>query len=263
MPDFPIRPGRRYLVIACEIFFREASAAAARSPDVVDLHFLPKSLHDIGETAMSARLQGAIDERLASYPAEGKPDAVVMLYGLCNNGIRGLRAPVPLIAPRGHDCITLLLGSRARFEAHFAEEPATFYRSPGWIERDSDPDANPASITSRLGITRDYDRLVEEYGEDNAAFLMETMGNWMKHYRRLSLINTGLGPVDDYRRASRAQADKEGWRFEEIAGDTGLIDRMLAGIWNDDEVLVVRPGETIATSNDAGLITAVPGAGPA
>ena len=43
----------------------------------------------------------------------------------------------------------------------------------GWIERDSDPDANPASVTARMGITHDYTKLVEQYGEDNAEFLMD------------------------------------------------------------------------------------------
>lgn len=256
MVDRPTAAARRFLVISCEIFFREASAAAAAGANVIDLRFLPKSLHDVGCTSMSARLQAAIDEGLAGYPEGGGPDAVILLYGLCNNGIGGLRAPVPLVVPRAHDCITLLLGSRQRYEAYFAANPATFYRSAGWLERDSDPNANPASVTSRLGITQDYAKLVEEYGEDNAEFLMETMGNWMKHYRRLALIDTGVGPIETYRRQCREQAEKEGWAFEEVAGDTTLIERLFDGRWDAAEVLVLAPGTRIAISNDGDLIRA-------
>ena len=185
---------KRLLAIGCEVFCREAAAAIAQSPCIVDIEYMPKSLHDIGEGPMSARLQSHIDLALASRPREVWPDAIVLLYGLCNNGVRGLHAPVPIVIPRAHDCITLLLGSRTRYDQHFQANPGTFYRSPGWIERDSDPDANPASVTSRLGITHDYAKLVEKYGEDNARYLMETMGDWLKHYHRLCLIDTGVGP---------------------------------------------------------------------
>ena len=179
-----------------------------------------------------------------------------MLYGLCNNGVRGLHAPVPIVIPRAHDCITLLLGSRTRYDQHFQANPGTFYRSPGWIERDSDPDANPASVTSRLGITHDYAKLVEKYGEDNAKYLMETMGDWLKHYRRLSLIDTGVGPYEDYRRICREQVKAYNWTYDEIAGDAVLIRKLLNGEWDDEEFLVLAPGQTAVASNDPRVICA-------
>ena len=156
---------KRLLAIVCEVFHREACAAAAQSRLRVDFEFLPKSLHDIGEEAMSARLQATIDHALQTRSADEQPGAIVLLYGLCNNGICGLHAPVPLVVARAHDCITLLLGSRERYEAHFAAHPGTFYKSPGWIERDSDPNDNPASVTSRLGLSRNYAELVEQFGQ--------------------------------------------------------------------------------------------------
>ena len=205
---------------------------------------------------MSARLQSSIDKAMAEREDDNRPDAIVLLYGLCNNGICGLHAPVPLVVPRAHDCITLLLGSRQRYEAHFTANPGTFYKSPGWIERDSDPDANPASVTNRLGIIHDFAQLVEQYGEDNAQYLMETMGNWLKHYRRLCLINTGVGPEDHYRRISRDMAEENGWIFEEVAGDTALIKRLLNGEWDERECLVLQPGQKIVASHEESVIRA-------
>ncbi|MEO8409671.1 MAG: DUF1638 domain-containing protein [Propionivibrio sp.] len=252
------KPGKRLLVIACEVFHREACAVAAQSPYLVDFEFLPKSLHDIGEGPMSSRLQTTIDAALAARTPDNQPDAVVLLYGLCNNGIRGLHAPLPLIVARGHDCITLLLGSRARYDEHFGANAGTFYKSPGWIERDSDPDANPASVTSRMGITHDYAKLVEQYGEENAEYLMETMGNWLKNYRRLSFIDTRVGPREEYRETCSAQAAENEWTYEELEGDTTLIERLLTGDWNHPDFLIVQPGQTIAVSNDEGVICAAP-----
>jgi hypothetical protein len=254
--SFKRAPLKRLLAIGCEVFCREASAAIAQSPCVVDIEYMPKSLHDIGEGPMSSRLQARIEESLASRPSDAWPDAVVLLYGLCNNGIRGLHAPVPIVVPRAHDCITLLLGSRARYDAHFQANPGTFYRSPGWIERDSDPDANPASVTSRLGITHDYAKLVEKYGEDDAKYLMETMGDWLKHYRRLSLIDTGVGPYEDYRIFCQDQVKEKNWIYEEVAGDMILIRKLLSGDWDEKDFLILQPGQKIAASNDPDVIRA-------
>jgi len=254
--SFNRAPLKRLLAIACEVFCREASAAIAQSPCVVDIEYMPKSMHDIGEGPMSSRLQATIERALASRTSDARPDAVVLLYGLCNNGIRGLHAPVPIVVPRAHDCITLLLGSRARYDTHFQANPGTFYRSPGWIERDSDPDANPASVTRRLGITHDYAKLAEKYGEDDAKYLMETMGDWLKHYRRLSLIDTGVGPYEAYRIFCQAQVKDNNWTYEEIAGDTVLIRKLLSGDWDEKDFLILQPGQKIAASNDPDVIRA-------
>jgi len=52
---------------------------------------------------MQARLQAAIDK-----VEERQYDALLMGYGLCNNGIVGLTTKsIPLVIPRGHDCITV------------------------------------------------------------------------------------------------------------------------------------------------------------
>jgi hypothetical protein len=48
-------------LMSCEVLFREACAAVARSPHQVDIEFLPKGLHDIGGAGMCARLQEAVD----------------------------------------------------------------------------------------------------------------------------------------------------------------------------------------------------------
>ena len=94
---------------------------------------------------MRERVQAAVDQ------SGGETyDAILLAYGLCNYGVRGLHAEVPLVLPRAHDCITLLLGSRQRYAEYFAVNPGTFYQSPGWIERDSDPTANPATTNTAV-----------------------------------------------------------------------------------------------------------------
>ena len=69
---------KRLLAIVCEVFHREACAAAAQSRLRVDFEFLPKSLHDIGEEAMSARMQPKIQHALQARSAGAIPGANVL-----------------------------------------------------------------------------------------------------------------------------------------------------------------------------------------
>jgi hypothetical protein len=231
---------RRLRMIACEISQREVCAAVARSRRVVDVDFLPKGLHDIGQAPMAARLQAAI----GAIPPRSY-DAILLWYGLCNNGVCGLHAPIPLVIPRAHDCITLLLGSRARYASYFEANPGTFFYSPGWIERDSHPNDNPASVTARLGLTRNERELQGRNDPDAAQFLLEKMADWLKHYRKLAFLNTGVGDIEGYRTSAREFAAERHWAFEELAGDSGLLDRMVNGEWDPADFLVVQPGQTI------------------
>lgn len=231
---------RHFRMIACEVSQREVCAAAARSRNVIDVDFLPKGLHDVGSARMSACLQEAIHAR----PWKDN-EAILLWYGLCNNGLCGVRAPVPLVVPRAHDCITLLLGSRGRFTKYFDENPGTFFNSPGWIERDTDPNDNPASITARLKLSRDVRELSGQYGEENAQYLAPMVGDWFKYYRKLAFINTGVGDIERYRDRARSFASEKDWEYEELEGDSGLLDRMLSGDWSAEEFLVVPPGQTV------------------
>src|SRR6202000_2644156 len=98
----------RLMLIGCGLLLRELSDAIVRSPHLVDARFLPAGLHDTGAKSMRQRLQQEIDTiETSDY------DSIVLGYALCGMGMAGLRAPsIPLVLPRAHDCITLLMGSR-------------------------------------------------------------------------------------------------------------------------------------------------------
>ncbi len=48
-------------LISCEVFYREMCSAVARSPNKVDIEFLPKGLHDLPCSEMRQRLQDVLD----------------------------------------------------------------------------------------------------------------------------------------------------------------------------------------------------------
>jgi hypothetical protein len=243
----------RLKLIACEILFREFCAAVARSPNQVDLEFLPKGLHDIGQEGMTARLH----EVLAAVDASDY-DAVLFGYGLCSNGLVGLTARnVPLVIPRAHDCITFFFGSKERYLEYFYGHPGVYFKTSGWIERGSDLDQLARqSIPHRSGMVQTYEELAAKYGEDNAKFLYEELGNLTRNYGQITYIEMGIEPDGGFERLAREQAAERGWKFEKLPGDMSLVERLVDGPWDDEDFLVVRPGWRVATSFDEKIIKA-------
>ena len=236
----------RLLVVACEVVAREIYHAAARAAPAVDVKLLTQGLHDRGTERMRAAVQQEID---AADP--GRYDTVVLAYGLCSNGTVGITArKTPVVIPRAHDCITLLLGSRGRYATEFERHPGTYYYSAGWSERD-DENIGPREpgIMDAMGLSGDYEEYVERYGEDNAKFLMEQIRGGLRHYDRLLFIEMGLGGEEKAKEEARERAAHEGWRFEAMKGDMSLTERLLSGDWDEDFV-VLEPGQALASSHD-------------
>ena len=241
---------KRYKVIACEILFRETCFCAALSRSIIDLQFMPKGLHDIGEQKMVGKLQNEIDRTDAD-----KYDAILLVYGLCNNGIRGLRASIPLVIPRAHDCITLLMGSWKQYQEYFDTQPGIYFTPPRRIQRTANRCGENPSIATQLGIDRTYADYVAQYGEENAAYLMEQLGDWLHNYQRLAYIDTGTGNPEYDKKITAEQARERKWEYEELKGDLALISRLFNGDWNDQDFLVVEPNRQVVPSYDETVIT--------
>ncbi len=245
----------RIKLIACEILYRECCAAAARSPNMVDVEFLPKGLHDIGREGMNARLAEAVESVDPS-----QYDAIALGYGLCSHGIMGLAARgIPLVVARAHDCITLLLGSKERYQEYFESHPGVYYKSSGWIERGAGLEQlDPDSWADRLGAELSFDELVARYGEDNARYLAEQLGDLTRHYSGLTYIEMGIEPDGRFEAQTRQEAAERAWKFEKLRGDMALIQALVDGSWDEERFLVVRPGERIVPSFDEQIVRVEP-----
>ena len=239
---------KRYKMIACAVLARECYHCAAASRNIVDVAIIEQGLHDVGEERMSSSLQGEID----TVDVE-KYEAILLAYGLCNNGVRNLRAAIPIVLPRAHDCITLLMGSKSEYLAYFNAHSGTFFRSVGWAERANSNLANPQSTTREMGMAT-YDEYVEKYGEENAQYLMETLNDHLKNYTSLAYIDTGLPNTDDHKQAAKEWAQQQGWDYSVVVGKMDLIKRLMDGDWKNEDFLVVQPGQTIDASTDAGIV---------
>jgi hypothetical protein len=238
---------KHYMLIACAVLYRECYYCAALSNNIIDIKLCEKGLHDIGAAKMSTRLQSEIDDI-----DPNNYDAILLAYGLCSNGTMGLRSKIPIVLPRAHDCITLLMGSKEKYLQYFNQNTGTFYRSSGWIERETSSLDNPESTVSQMGIST-YQEYVEKYGEDNAKYLMEILGS-MAHYNKLAYIDTDVGNFQHYKNDVKKTAAEKGWKYEEVQGNIDLLLRLLNGEWDDNDFLVISPGSTSEPSHDESII---------
>ena len=243
----------RIKCIGCDVLARAIYWSAAQSPHVVDVQLLERGLHNT-PAVLRGRLQGQIDTAaIQGY------DAIVLAYGLCGQATAGLVARgVPLVIPRAHDCITLFLGSRARYNEQFLSQPGTYWYTLDYLERRQD---SSASLALGLGSDTDlqavYEEYVQKYGKDNADYLMEVMGAWQSHYQRAAYIDLGIGDGSLVETQAQAEASRRGWAFERMVGDLVLIRRLIQGDWGDGETgdfLILQPGQALSMTYDDNII---------
>jgi len=212
-------------------------------------------LHDLG-VSMRPHLQ----ERIDAVDAEGY-DAILLGYALCGRGTEGLRAgKTQLVLPRAHDCIGLLMGSRQDYLEYFNAHPGTYFRSPGWIEfQIPGQTLEPvyAFGNDKVGERRSLEDLIAQYGEENGRYLFEEFRSFRRNYSGLTYISSGVEGEDDFRSQARAEAEKEGWTFDEVKGSLTLMERLVNGDWDAADFLVVPPGSTVRGALGDSIVEAI------
>jgi len=225
----------RVQFITCKVLQREAYLCASRSPNTVDVVLLPQGLHNEPDKLRST-LQQALD---CTTDVQDRPyDASVLGYGLCSNGVVGIEARITTVLARGHDCITLLLGSKERYSSYFDSHRGIYWYSPGWIENSTQPGRE------RYEDARRY--YVEKFGPENADYLMEMEQGWIREYAWATYVDWGFADSERHKSYTRECARFLGWSYDELEGDQNLMQRLVDGEWDDESFLVLQPGQRIA-----------------
>jgi Protein of unknown function (DUF1638) len=245
----------RLQFIVCDMLLLPVEHLQQTSPHELVLTELSASLH-VEPLPLRDRIQQEIDRIEAEDPAA---DAIILGYGLCGGATAGLVARTrPLVLPRAHDCATIFLGSRERYQREHERAPGTYWFTEDNIKRGNALKGWLLGDASRSdGVNATYEEYVRKYGRENADYLMEALGAWQSQYERGAFLETGLAADDVAREAARRESEMRGWRFESILSDLTLIERLMNGDW-DAEFLVVRPGERLTMSYDDDVIKAVP-----
>jgi hypothetical protein len=221
-----------HVVIACRIF--QNLLEQHLPPDLAEqVTFLGYGLHSV-----SRKLKLAVQAELDALP---EPSRVLLGYGLCGNGLKGVRAGLhTLVIPRADDCIAVLLGSYQAYREQFDAEPATYWLSKGWLESGSNP-------------LIEYEQNLKKYGQEQADWIMDVQ---YRHYKRLAHVAHTPEDLEAY----RAQAQEVGqycqqWgmRYEEILGSDAYVKRMVSALFSKDGVgddfLLILPGGEIQQSD--------------
>jgi len=163
--------------------------------------------------------------------------------------------------PRAHDCMTLFFGSQQRYLENFNGSPGTYYLTTGWMERgEPSGEFKQLSIQHMSGMDKSFEELVELYGEDNARYLMEQLGDQTRHYTRIAFISMGIEPDDSFQRGAEQRATERKLAFEQLQGDMRLFHDLVSGNWDDRDFLTVPAAHRIGVSEDGQRIFAIPDA---
>ena len=232
-------------IISCEVFEIELKQLLTTRPHVKRLDLIDWGLHNEPK-----KMPAALQAKVAEVESDPAVEAIVLGYGVCSRGTEGIVAGrCPLVIPRAHDCITVLLGSKERYAEYVASNPGTYWYSPGWNKHHLAP-----------GKGR-YDTLrsqyVEKFGEDDADYLMEQEQAWFSAYSRATYVHLTIGATDADRAYTRECADFLGWQYDEQRGDPKLLQDLLDGPWDADRFLVVPPGQQVRFTADERIVEAV------
>ena len=240
----------RLKAIVCQVFTREVQMAVSRSPHEVDVEIMPLGLHEHGDR-MRPRLQAKID----AADDQGY-DAIVLGYALCGRGTEGLRAgKTPVVMPRAHDCIDILMGGHSKSMAYFETHPGVYYRSPGWVEfLESASALQPASMKNVFGDRRPLTELIAKYGEESGRYLYAQFGGGAPPEGKVTFISTGVPGEEKCLREARDDAEAEHRQFDECKGSIEVLQKLVIGIWDPEEFLIVPPGSSVRAVLGASII---------
>lgn len=218
---------RPTVIISCRVMQQHLQRLL---PEGTFVTYLDVALHNTPKK-LAAAVQREIDAIIA-------PSIVVIGYGLCGNGLRGVKSgPHTLIIPRTHDCIAIFLGSYQRFAQRFLADPSTYYLTRGWLEAKDEP------LQDYLNHLRDFD-------EETADYLIEMKYH---HYRRLCMIGFSQQELDECRPLAMKVADfcarRWSMQYEEVIGSTSLLESLIRLPTRletaDQEFVVLPPGGKI------------------
>ncbi len=241
---------KRLKVFACPVLRRELSFLLSQVESFCDIEFLPFGLHTTPQ-----KLQKSLQERIletqkqvftyrdAGVECEYDYDAIVLAYGLCSRGTEGIVSPrYPLVIPRAHDCITLLLGSRQVYQYYIENYRGIYWYSTGWIEHSLQPGKERRELI--------YQTYLEKYGTENTEYLMQLENNWQKEYSWAIYVGWGF-PVDKrYQRFTEECAHYLGWHYHSVSGDPRLLGDLLSGNWDEERFVILAPGERLEASGN-------------
>lgn len=230
----------KYKMICCEVFEREVAFCIKYTDVPIDVEYTKKSAHEKPEQ-LRKEIQKAIDG------SKGY-DAILLGFGLCGNSINGLKAQnIKLVVPRAHDCCTIFLGSREKFNKLFTGRESMPWGCTGYCEKDGDY-LRTTDTGKIIGFDKTYDEFVEKYGEENAMHIWKTLYPKTKNNQVVFIKIPETYNHTVFKKFER-NMNLQGNEIVMEKGSLFIVSKMLKGLW-DDDFIVVYPGNEISAIYD-------------
>lgn len=241
-------------LIACKVLQREISRICASCENFIDVSYIredyhndPKKLHDVLQREID-RIESGIDCYTAGEQ-NGKFDAILLGYGLCGNALAGITShKYPIIVPRAHDCMTLLLGDAAHYRKIFDEYAGGIcWYTCGKMEN--------CLLPCRKTELHNYKKYMDKYGASNATYLVGREKIALLELKLAAFIDTGVRS-NECEALAKDAAEYYGWKFQRFDGDMTLLADFLDGKWDNERFLKILPQNRIAPSYDETVVKA-------
>ena len=241
---------RYFKMLACKIFQRELAQVIPSCPNVLDVTFMQQELHATPNLLREA-LQKEIDliesgnDLHSNKKCFEKAEAILLGYGLCSNALVGIRSRrLPLVIPRAHDCITHFMGSKERYADYFEKVKGTFFYTKGWLDLGLD--------IGSADIERKRSEYMERFDgdEDTVEYLLEVDREMLRHYKYITYITWPGMPNESGTAAAKELAEKAGLELLQYEGSSRLMADLVNGNWNEEDFLILQPGQTLQPSYD-------------
>lgn len=238
----------RLKLIACKAFYREFSLLTSTSKNYVDVTYIRQGLHDTPELLNKALKDEIMkvdsgNDIHSTKPKHNKDyDAIILGYGLCSNGITGLKSDkYTIVVPRTDDCIALYLGSYKKYLEQQKKNEGTYWYNASWIENAYTP-----SEENQKALYCEYK---EKYGKENAKYLLDSILS-IKSYSRAAYVSWPELSFPEHEKYTENAAKYYKWEYEKVKGDKNFLKDLIEGNWDEERFLVVPPKmEIIADFN--------------
>lgn len=245
---------RYFKVLACKIFQRELAQVIPSCPNALDVTFMRQDLH-VSPNILRDALQKEIDliesgnDLHTNEGRFGELEAILLGYGLCSNALVGIKSSrLPLVIPRAHDCVTFFMGSKEKYADYFENVKGSFYYTHGWLD-----------LGLEIGqgdIERKRNEYMERFDgdEDTVEYLLDMDKEMLKNYRYVTYITWPGMPNETGIAAAQKIAERSGLELLTYEGSNRLMADFVNGNWNEEDFLILKPGQTLQPSYDKFVI---------
>jgi hypothetical protein len=192
-------------ILCCQVLEQEVRSLIRRFPDEFYIEILEWGLH-----VHPPKLLNQLVERIRAI--ENQVTSVVLAFGRCQI-LDKLPEDfkIPVLYPPGENCIGVLLGQE-RYLEELYREAGTWFLTPGWAE---------------LGMSFIFNEIQCSGLTKQGIDPMTVARRMLEGYKRLLLIDTGVGDTVLQQEQAQKIADIFGWRVGAARGSMTALETVL------------------------------------